>query len=245
MNANLDIFNALSFEGEYVGSNSIQYVKRTGIIRHRHMPFITVGKFKDIDSMDYETLVTPIKARPDRLIPDGLVKDNGEMNPLFDLKTTPPPRGTKLFPLVKTDNGQWAMEREEDSEPETKIVNSFWNGSLVLTELVDFDISEDVGNLFVTEENSEQILMKGIIPVWSEILDIANEEFEKEEVDDFKEGDYDHLALIQLMGEYGPTFEEDVLKELDSIENKLFRSDFGEYEGEEYNGIHGEFKYLF
>lgn len=211
------------------------------------MPFITIGKFKDIDTIDYETLVAPIKARPDRLIPDGLVKENGEINELFDLRATPPPPGTRLFPVIKTDNGQWTIDTEEDVGPQSEIVNSFWNGTLIRTELVDFDTSEDVGVLFVTEEkeNTDQILMKGIYPVWGEVVEFANEQFENEAVEDIKEGDYDFLALLQTMGEYGPTFEEDVLKELDKIENKLFRSDFGEYEGEEYDGVHGEFKYLF
>lgn len=248
LNTNLDVFNAVSLEGNYIGSSSMNHVKKTGIVRRRHIPFITIGKFKDINTMDYNALVTHVKSQPDRLVPEGLVYENGDISPIFDLKTTPPPIDTVLFPVIKTEDNRWSYEVDEEELRPTTIVRSCLNGTLALTELVDLDTAEDVGGLFVTEkkENEEQILMKAIQPVWGEEIALKDEEYDY--IEDIEEGDYDKMALIQIMGEYGPTFEQDIMNELSNVENKLFSTDFGEFEGEsaeDYKGLKGEFEYLF
>lgn len=164
LECNLDMFDGVSFnKGCYLGQELVARSKHTGVIRKRHIPFISLGNFSDIDKMDQNELFKRIYASKSKLIPDGIISnENGDS--LYDIKSKSPQPNTPIIPLIRTTDGEWKYEK---TRRPSIILNSSYNSSIGLTRIEHFESSEPFGNLFITaNEEGERTLLKAIHPTW-------------------------------------------------------------------------------
>lgn len=176
LEANMEIFNGIDFEkGCYLGQELVSRTFHTGMVRKRHYPFITLGKYSEFNEMNKDSLKKVVSATQENVIPTGLVDENGDVdvNLIKFRDNIPPVSGTPLAPLVPDETtGEFTFD--ENLKRTSEVVHSVYNASIVMTRVDQVEDFES-GALFVTKVAGEKQVLKAIKPIWYPDTAVVND----------------------------------------------------------------------